>query len=101
MMNDTYKSLMSYPSQCASAYHVIILQTVLKVLCYIRGVACSNPLLKGRSSNLVILKARTEKHICKLMGKLKFPEDLSIGGRWFPNDIPSMLGFQPDPPKSS
>ena len=49
----------------------------------------------------MILKARAEEHICKLMGKLKFLKDLSIGWRWFANDIPSMLGLQPDPPKSS
>ena len=48
----------------------------------------------------MILKARAEEHICKLMGKLKFPEDLSIGRRGFANDVPSMFGLQPDPPKS-
>lgn len=61
------------------AYYIIILQAVLKALCYIREIPCLNLLPKNGSSDLVILKARAEKHVCELMGELKFPIDLSIG----------------------
>ena len=81
---------MSYELQ---VYLVIIPQAVFKALCYLRGMLHPDLVLEGGNSDLVILKARTEEHICKLMGKLKFPEGLSIGRRWFANAIPSMLGF--------
>jgi len=80
-------------------YLVFILQALLKALYNIRGIFHSNLLLKGGNSDLVTLKTRTEKHVCELMGKLKPPEELSIGRRWSANNIPSMLGLQPDPPK--
>lgn len=83
-----------------SAYLVIICQDVFKALHYIRGILHLNPFLEGRNSDLVILEARTEKCVCKFMGKFKSPEDLSIGRRWFANSIPGMLSLQPYSPKS-
>jgi hypothetical protein len=58
-----------------------------------------DPPLEGRKSNLVVFKARTEEYICKFMGKLKLLEKFCIGKGGSANNIPGMLGFQPDPPE--